>query len=88
MLRTLIVLFLQQLFLHAIPISGPLEVLKEALEEDDWFNWWISWSLAVLDDSLSVWSSSRSFKISFLLVWSLIKVLIRDLALNLHSFLK
>ena len=38
-LRTLIVLFLQQLSLHGIPISGLLEVLEETLEEDDWFNW-------------------------------------------------
>ena len=39
LLRTLIVLFLQQLSLHAIPASGPLEELEEALEgsKDDWY---------------------------------------------------
>ena len=41
LLRTLIVLFLQQLSLHAMGASGPLEVLEEALEgsEDDKYNW-------------------------------------------------
>ena len=81
-------MYLQQLFLHAIPTSRPLEELEEALEEDDWFNWWISWSLELLGDSLSKWSSSKSLKISFLLIWSLTRVLIRDLALFLHPFLK
>ena len=86
----MIVLFLQQLSLHAIPTSGPLEELEEALEgsEDDWYIRWISWSLELLEDSLSKWLSSRSLKISSLLVWLLIRVLIRDLALALHSFLK
>ena len=90
LLRALIVLFPQQLSLHAMGGSGPLEVLEEALEgsEDDRYNWWISWSLELLRDSLSEWSSSKNLKISSLLVWSLTKVLIRDLALFLHSFLK
>ena len=41
LLRTLIVLFLQQLSIHDIGASGPPEVLEEALEgsEDDWFSW-------------------------------------------------
>ena len=86
LLSTLIVLFLQQISLHAIPTFGPLEELEEALE-DDWYNWWISWSLELLEDSLSEWSSSKSLKISSLLVWSLTKVLIRDLALFLYYFL-
>ena len=90
LLRAMIVLFLQQLSLHAMGGSGPLEVLEEALEgsEDDWYNWWIFWSLKLLGDSLSEWSSSKSLKISSLLVRSLTKVLIRDLALFMHSFLK
>ena len=82
LLRTLIDLFLQQLSLHVIPTFGPLEELEQVLEgsEDDWYNWWISWLLELLEDSLFEWSSSKSLKISSLLVWSLIKVLIRDLA--------
>ena len=88
--RTLIVLFLQQLSLHGIGSSGPLEVLEVTLEgsEDNLYIWWISWSLESLGDSLSEWSSSRSLKISSLLAWPLTRVLIRDLALALHSFLK
>ena len=90
LLRTLIVLFLQQLSLHAMPMFGPLEELEDALEgsEDDWYIWWISWSLELLEDSLSEWSSSKSLKISFLLVWSLTKELIRAFAFCLHSVLK
>ena len=88
--RTLIVLFLQQLSLYAIGSSGPLEELEETLEgsEDDLYNWWFSCSLELLGDSLPEWSSSKSLKISSLLAWSLIRVLIRDLALALHSFWK
>ena len=86
LLRTLIVLFLQQLSLHAIPTSGPLEELEEALEgsEDNWYIWWISWSLELLEDSLSEWSSSKSLNISSLLFWSVTRVLIRALAFYLH----
>ena len=62
--------------------------LEGGLEEDDWSNWWILLSLELLGDSLSEWSSSRSLKISSFPGWSLTRVLIRDLALALHSFLK
>ena len=86
--RTLIVLFLQQLSLQAKGSSGPLEELEETLEvsEDDLYNWCFSSSLELLGDPLSKRSSSKSLKISSLLAWSLIRVLIRDLALALHSF--
>ena len=88
--RTLIVLFLQQLSLQARVSSGPLEELEETLEdsEDDLYNWCFSSSLELLGDSLSERSSSKSLKISSLLAWSLIRVLIRDLAFALHSFWK
>ena len=86
--RTLIVLFLQQLSLQAIGSSGPPEVPEETLKgsEDDLYIWWIAWSLELLGDSFSERSSSKSLKISSLLAWSLTRVLIRDLALALHSF--
>ena len=86
--RTLIVLFLQQLSLHAMSSSGPLEELEETLEgsEDDLYNWCFSCSLELLGDSLFERSISKSLKISYLLAWSLIRLLIRDLTLALHSF--
>ena len=64
----------------------PLEELEDTLEvsEDDLYSWCFSSSLV----SLSGQSSSKSLKISSLLVWSLMKVLIKDLALALHSFWK
>ena len=36
-LRTLTDLFLQQLSLHPILMSRPLEMLDDSLEDDDWF---------------------------------------------------
>ena len=77
--RTLIVLFLQQLSWQARISSVSLEEVEDTLgvSEDVLYNWCFSSSL----DSLLGWSSSKSLKISFLLVWSLMRVLIRVLAL-------
>ena len=86
LLSTLMVL--QQPSLHGVGSSGPLEVLVLEGLEDDLYNCLSSLSLALLYDSLSERSSSSNLKISFLLGWSLIRVLISDLALALHSFLK
>ena len=55
--------------------------------EESWSSWWISLSLELLDWSLSVLSSS-SLSISSLPVWSLNRLLMRVLALDLHSLLK
>ena len=87
-LRTLTDLFLQQLSLHPILMSGPLEMLDDSLEDDDWLIWKISWLLELLENSMFELLSFRSLKISYLLVWSPWRVLIKALALNLHSFLK
>ena len=78
------------LSLQARVSSRPLEELEETLEvsEDDLYNWSFSSSLELLGDPLFERSSSKSLKISSLLAWSLTKVLIRDLALALHSFWK
>ena len=86
--RTLIVLFLQQLSVQARISSMLLEELEETLEgsEDDLYNWCFSSVLELFEDSLSQRSSSKSLKIFSLLVWSLIRVLIRDLVLALHFF--
>ena len=86
--NTLMVLFLQQPSLHGVGSSGLLEVLVLEESEDDLYICLSSLSLALLYDSLSERSSSSNLKISFLLGWSLMRVLIRDLALALHSFLK
>ena len=79
---------LQQPSLHGVGPSGPLEVLVLEGLEDDLYSCLSSLSLALLYDSLSERSSSSNLKISFLLGWSLMRVLIRDLALALHSLLK
>ena len=88
--RTLIVLFLQQLSLQARISSVPLEELDGTLEvsKDDLYNWCFSSLLEPFEDLLSERSSSKSLKISSLLVWLLMRALIRDLALALLSFWK
>ena len=64
-----------------------LAIVLEGLE-DDLYNCLSSLSLALLYDSLSERSSSSNLKISSLLGLSLMRVLISDLALALHSLLK
>ena len=86
--NTLMVLFLQQPSLHGVGSSRPLEVLVLEDSEDDLYICLSSLSLALLYDSLSERSSSSNLKISFLLGWSLMRVLISDLALALYSLLK
>ena len=46
--RKLTDLFLQQLLLHPILISGLLEMLDDSLEDEDWFIRKISLSLELL----------------------------------------
>ena len=49
LVRTLIVLLLQQLSLQAIVVFGPLEELGEVPEEEEgWSSWWILLSLELL----------------------------------------